>query len=80
MGGAFKCTPPYAFMNKTNNGCNFAVWGVRVSGRGLQLTSDLLVVPRLRKSGVIPTLFLYALLAWTRATLNFKEGVGVLAL
>ena len=48
--------------------------GVRVSGRGVHLTSDLHVVPRLRKNGVIPPFPVYALLAWT--TLPFKKGGG----
>jgi hypothetical protein len=39
------------------------------SGRGVKLTTYLHIVPRLRMTGAIPLLPLYAFMAWLRTTL-----------
>jgi hypothetical protein len=44
------------------------------TGRGVKLTTQLHPVPRLRMSGAVPLLPLYALLAWSRTTYKERES------
>jgi len=45
--------------------------GARVHSRGVKLTTHLPLVPRLRMSGAVPLLLIYAFIAWTGKTIPF---------
>ena len=45
--------------------------GTRVHGQDAKLTAHLHLVPRLKMSGAVPLLLIYAFIAWTGKTLPF---------
>ena len=55
-------------------GTRFLFWGQ--SGRGVNLTTYLRQVPRVRMGGAIPLLHLYAFMAWTRKTTFFGTSTA----
>jgi hypothetical protein len=69
--------PDLLWVHPALNSMHTAILSQRKNGRGVKLTTDLHLVPRLRMSGAIPLLSLHAFIAWTEGTLDLPVRLRI---